>query len=153
MIARVVVELLREAAAEYAIRVVDGRLANPHEYQDAYGFTQSGAGVGCATRYMGMLESAKITTALHVRQHLLDIARRVIAGQSPFEDFRTARGRVTRGAPQASFRFKLRGAAFDQMKHFPDHAPVRRTAGCLEPRVEALGQIDGEPLDRLLAVR
>lgn len=40
MIARVIVELLREAAAEYAIGVVDGRLANAHEYQDAYGFTQ-----------------------------------------------------------------------------------------------------------------
>jgi len=40
MIARVIVELLREAAAEYAIGVVDGRLANAHEYQDAYGFTR-----------------------------------------------------------------------------------------------------------------
>lgn len=40
MIAEVVVELLREAAKEYAIGVVDGRLANAHEYQDAYGFTQ-----------------------------------------------------------------------------------------------------------------
>lgn len=40
MIAGVIVALLREAAAEYAIGVVDGRLANAHEYQDAYGFTQ-----------------------------------------------------------------------------------------------------------------
>ena len=40
MIAEVVVELLREAAREYAIGVVNGRLANAHEYQDAYGFTQ-----------------------------------------------------------------------------------------------------------------
>lgn len=40
MIARIIVELLREAAAEYAIGVVDGRLGNAHEYQDAYGFTQ-----------------------------------------------------------------------------------------------------------------
>ena len=40
MIAEVVVELLREAAREYAIGIVDGRLANAHEYQDAYGFTQ-----------------------------------------------------------------------------------------------------------------
>ena len=40
MVAEVVVELLREAAREYAIGVVDGRLANAHEYQDAYGFTQ-----------------------------------------------------------------------------------------------------------------
>lgn len=40
MIAEVVVELLREAAREYAIGIVDGRLANAHEYQDAYGFAQ-----------------------------------------------------------------------------------------------------------------
>ena len=40
MIAEVVVELLREAAREFAVGVVDGRLANAHEYQDAYGFTQ-----------------------------------------------------------------------------------------------------------------
>ena len=40
MIAEVVVELLREAAREYAIGIVDGRVANAHEYQDAYGFTQ-----------------------------------------------------------------------------------------------------------------
>ena len=40
MVAGVVVALLREAAVEYAIGIVDGRLANAHEYQDAYGFTQ-----------------------------------------------------------------------------------------------------------------
>ena len=40
MVARVVVALLREAADEYAVGVVDGKLANAHEYQDAYGFTQ-----------------------------------------------------------------------------------------------------------------
>ena len=37
---RVIVHLLREAAREYDIGVVDGELANAHEYQDAYGFTQ-----------------------------------------------------------------------------------------------------------------
>lgn len=31
--------LLREAAREYAIGVVDGRVKEVHEYQDAYGFT------------------------------------------------------------------------------------------------------------------
>ena len=36
----VVVGLLREAAREYGIGVVDGQLENAHEYQDAYGFTQ-----------------------------------------------------------------------------------------------------------------
>ena len=36
----VVVALLNEAAREYAIGIVDGDLANAHEYQDAYGFTQ-----------------------------------------------------------------------------------------------------------------
>ena len=39
LIARVIVALLREAAAEYAVGIVDGRLENAHEYQDAYGFT------------------------------------------------------------------------------------------------------------------
>lgn len=37
---RVIVLLLREAALEYDIGVVDGRVVNAHEYQDAYGFTQ-----------------------------------------------------------------------------------------------------------------
>lgn len=36
----VVVALLREAAREYDIGIVDGQLENAHEYQDAYGFTQ-----------------------------------------------------------------------------------------------------------------
>ncbi|MCY3818072.1 MAG: hypothetical protein OXH52_01730 [Gammaproteobacteria bacterium] len=40
MIVDVTAALLREAAAEYAIGIVDGRLSNAHEYQDAYGFTQ-----------------------------------------------------------------------------------------------------------------
>ena len=39
MIVGVVLGLLREAAAEYAVGIVDGRLSNAHEYQDAYGFT------------------------------------------------------------------------------------------------------------------
>ncbi len=38
--ADVIVALLDEAAREYAIGIVDGDLANAHEYQDAYGFTQ-----------------------------------------------------------------------------------------------------------------
>ena len=38
--ARVIVLLLREAAEEYGIGIVDGQLENVHEYQDAYGFTQ-----------------------------------------------------------------------------------------------------------------
>lgn len=40
MIVDVTVALLREAAAEYAVGIVDGRLSNAHEYQDAYGFTR-----------------------------------------------------------------------------------------------------------------
>ena len=36
--ARVIVSLLREAAVEYAVGIVDGRLENAHEFQDAYGF-------------------------------------------------------------------------------------------------------------------
>ena len=39
----VIVRLLREAGAEYAIGIVDGKPANAHEYQDAYGFTQVAA--------------------------------------------------------------------------------------------------------------
>ena len=38
--ARVIVLLLREAAREYALGIVDNQPANVHEYQDAYGFTQ-----------------------------------------------------------------------------------------------------------------
>lgn len=37
---RVVVALMRAAAQEYAIAVVDGRMENAHEYQDALGFTR-----------------------------------------------------------------------------------------------------------------
>lgn len=36
---KLVSEILREAASEYAIAVVDGEMQNAHEYQDAYGFT------------------------------------------------------------------------------------------------------------------
>lgn len=38
--ANVIVRLLREAGREYAIGIVDGKPANAHEYQDAFGFTQ-----------------------------------------------------------------------------------------------------------------
>lgn len=38
--ARVIVLMLEEAAAEYAVGIVDGQLENAHEYQDAYGFAQ-----------------------------------------------------------------------------------------------------------------
>ena len=38
--AQVIVLLLREAAREYGIGIVNGQLKNAHEYQDAYGFTQ-----------------------------------------------------------------------------------------------------------------
>lgn len=38
--AEVIALLVREAAVEYAIGIVDGKPANAHEYQDAYGFTQ-----------------------------------------------------------------------------------------------------------------
>lgn len=37
--------LLKVAAEEYAIGVVDGRLENAHEYQDAYGFTRTALAV------------------------------------------------------------------------------------------------------------
>ena len=36
----VIINLLREAAAEYDEAFIDGKLSNAHEYQDAYGFTQ-----------------------------------------------------------------------------------------------------------------
>lgn len=38
--AEVIVRLVREAGEEYAVGIVDGRPANAHEYQDAYGFTR-----------------------------------------------------------------------------------------------------------------
>lgn len=37
---QVIVNLVRTAGDEYAIGVVDGKIVNGHEYQDAYGFTQ-----------------------------------------------------------------------------------------------------------------
>lgn len=37
---RVIVRLMRTAAEEYAIAVVDGRVENAHEYQDALGFVR-----------------------------------------------------------------------------------------------------------------
>lgn len=40
LVVKVINHLIREAAREYAIGIVDGKLANAHEYQDAYGFTQ-----------------------------------------------------------------------------------------------------------------
>lgn len=38
--AQVVVELVRTAAREYAAGIVDGKPADAHEYQDAFGFTR-----------------------------------------------------------------------------------------------------------------
>lgn len=40
IIAQVIESLLRTAGIEYAIGVVDGKMDNLHEYQDAWGFTQ-----------------------------------------------------------------------------------------------------------------
>ena len=57
--ARVIVLLLREAAVEYGIGVVDGRLENAHEYQDAYGFTQVALGLARAEHaHLAQAESA-----------------------------------------------------------------------------------------------
>lgn len=42
---QLVSKLLRVAGDEYAIAVVDGKMQNAHEYQDAYGFTQIGIGI------------------------------------------------------------------------------------------------------------
>ncbi len=38
---QVILQLVRTAAEEYAIGVKDGKLVEPHEYQDAYGFVQA----------------------------------------------------------------------------------------------------------------
>lgn len=40
LVVQTVILLLREAAAEYALGVVDGKVAKLHEYQDAFGFTR-----------------------------------------------------------------------------------------------------------------
>ncbi|MEO0812958.1 MAG: hypothetical protein AAFY60_08845, partial [Myxococcota bacterium] len=42
---KLVAALVREAAAEYAIAVVDGKMMNAHEYQDAFGFTTVARGL------------------------------------------------------------------------------------------------------------
>jgi len=65
LVAEVVVDLLRVAADEYAIGIVDGRLENAHEYQDAYGFTQ------VALEWAGQVDRAAFG---RVTERLLGIA-------------------------------------------------------------------------------
>ena len=68
--ARVIVSLLREAAVEYAIGIVDGRLANAHEFQDAYGFAN--VALNMARRH-----HATITTADAERRVFEQVAGRI----------------------------------------------------------------------------
>ena len=68
--ARVIALLLREAAAEYAVGIVDGQLENAHEYQDAYGFTQ----VALA---MARAQHAALDAGDADREVFADIARRI----------------------------------------------------------------------------
>lgn len=68
--ARVIVSLLREAAVEYAIGIVDGRLENVHEFQDAYGFAN--VALNMARRH-----HATMTTTDADRRVFEQIARRI----------------------------------------------------------------------------
>ena len=69
---RVIELLLREAAREYDVGVVDGQLANAHEYQDAYGFTQ--VALALAHTQLAALPAADSDRAVFAR-----MARRIEA--------------------------------------------------------------------------
>ena len=97
----------------------------------------------------GEMQSTKITSALDVGQHLLNVPRRVVAGQSPRDHVPATRRSVVRVAPETRFLLEFLGTALDQIDDLADHPSVRCAADGLEPRVEALGQVDAESFDGL----
>ncbi len=69
---RVVVNLVRTAADEYAIGVKDGVIVNVHEYQDAYGFTQAAKQIILSLDAKGNAEKQQALAA--IRNHLEGLA-------------------------------------------------------------------------------
>ena len=68
--ANVILGLLRVAAWEYGVGIVDGKVANAHEYQDAWGFTQTAKDWAAAFADSG--ESAGVFSAIQSRLNQLD---------------------------------------------------------------------------------
>ncbi|MYE23629.1 MAG: hypothetical protein F4Y01_06755 [Gammaproteobacteria bacterium] len=63
--ANVILGLLRVAAWEYGVGIADGEVANAHEYQDAWGFTQTAK--DWAARLAESGESAPVFSAIQAR--------------------------------------------------------------------------------------
>ena len=68
--ANVILGLLRVAAWEYGIGIKDGEVANAHEYQDAWGFTQTAKDWAAKLAESG--ESAPVFAAIQARLAELD---------------------------------------------------------------------------------
>ena len=68
--ANVILGLLRVAAWEYGVGIVDGEVANAHEYQDAWGFTQTAKDWAATFAESG--ESAEVFSAIQARLNQLD---------------------------------------------------------------------------------
>ena len=67
--ANVILGLLRTAAWEYGIGIVDGEVANAHEYQDAWGFAQTAKDWAATLAESG---EAHVFTAIQARLNELD---------------------------------------------------------------------------------
>lgn len=68
--ANVILGLLRTAAWEYSIGITGGEVANAHEYQDAWGFTQTAKDWATTLAQSG--ESASVFSAIQARLGQLD---------------------------------------------------------------------------------
>lgn len=68
--ADVILGLLRVAAWEYGVGIADGEVANAHEYQDAWGFTQTAK--DWAAKFAESGQSASVFSAIQVRLNELD---------------------------------------------------------------------------------
>ncbi len=68
--ANVILGLLRVAAWEYGIGITDGEVTNAHEYQDAWGFTQTAKDWAAKLAESG--ESASVFSAIETRLGELD---------------------------------------------------------------------------------
>ncbi len=66
-------DTVRVAADEYAIGVVDGKLANAHEYQDAYGFVQTARTILNAADTTGPTEQVALEQAAQTLSDLSDM--------------------------------------------------------------------------------
>ncbi len=72
VLARVIVGLLRTAAMEYGVGVVDGRIENMHEYQDAYGFTEVAKSIAQSAAFSA--DEKSIEVAADIKKVLANLA-------------------------------------------------------------------------------